>query len=46
MRPDGGPGIPPDSTERENLASRVMALFTSGKTTLEELKQALSSDQA
>ena len=39
-------GIPPDSEERENLASRVFSLFRMGKTTLEELKQALSSDRA
>ncbi|QKC96785.1 hypothetical protein EB231_20405 [Mesorhizobium sp. NZP2298] len=36
-------GIPLDSPERENLASRVMALFSTGKTTLDELKSALSS---
>jgi len=37
-------GLPPDSPERENLASRVFALFSTGKTTLEELKQAPSRD--
>jgi len=28
-------GVPPDSPKRENLASRVFALFSTGKTTLE-----------
>ncbi|WP_192360536.1 hypothetical protein [Mesorhizobium mediterraneum] len=37
-------GIPPDSVERENLASRVLALFGQGVTTLEDLKRALASD--
>jgi hypothetical protein len=39
-------GIPPDSVERENLASRVLALFGQGVTTLEDLKKALASDSA
>ena len=39
-------GIPSDSEERKNLASRVFTLFSMGKTTLEELKQALSNDSA
>jgi hypothetical protein len=39
-------GIPPDSEERENLASRVLALFGQGVTTLEDLKKALASDSA
>ena len=37
---------PPDSVERENLASRVLALFGQGVTTLEDLKKALASDSA
>jgi hypothetical protein len=39
-------GIPPDSVERQNLASRLLALFSDGVTNLEELKKALASDSA
>ncbi|MER9410317.1 hypothetical protein [Mesorhizobium sp. M0589] len=39
-------GIPSDSPERENLASRVISLFSRGTTTLDELKEALAKDGA
>jgi hypothetical protein len=39
-------GIPSGSPEHQDLASRVMFLFSSGITDLEELKKALASDSA
>ena len=41
-------GIPADSPDRENLAIRIMTLFMSGMTGLEDLERALSgqSDNA
>ncbi|WP_095087811.1 hypothetical protein [Mesorhizobium sophorae] len=41
-------GIPADSLDRENLAARIVTLFMSGMTGLDDLKRALSgqSDNA
>ncbi|MFD1982593.1 hypothetical protein ACFSOZ_07860 [Mesorhizobium newzealandense] len=38
-------GIPADSLDRENLATRIMTLFTSGITRIDDLKQALSGNR-
>ncbi|MER9171224.1 hypothetical protein NKI12_28640 [Mesorhizobium australicum] len=35
-------GIAEDSRDREDLANRIMSLFTSGMTGIDDLKQALS----